>query len=334
MNPRKDNIIVTGIKICGTGRSLPKKIVTNKMMESIVDTSDEWIISRTGIRQRHIADGETNLSMASDACKNAMSAAGISPKEIAVVVCATVTNDKMFPSLACLLQRELSLEEELLAFDINASCSGFVYAIEIARSLLLRTPGKYALITGSEVLSQITDYTDRSTCVLFGDGAGAAVIKLDNDNPFFFISGAKADDEVLYCHQNRKKNMPLCEDTGENHESIYLNMNGPEVFRFAVSKLTESILNVLSQAGHTIENVDHLICHQANERIINSAIKKLGIAREKCFMNIEKYGNTSAASIPIALDELVQSSGLHRGESVLLAGFGGGLTYGCVYLIW
>lgn len=317
----------------GTGSCVPNHSVTNQMLEAIVDTSDDWISSRTGIKSRCIANGDTNLTMAKTAAERAIEAAGIKSSDIEVVICATITNEYVTPSLSCLLQRELGLNEEVLAFDINAACSGFVYALNTAHSLLRKTANKYALITGSEVLSRIMDFTDRNTCVLFGDGAGAAVVKLSRRTPFLFCSGAKGDSQVLNCHAVYNSNNPFFKASDEK-KAGFLRMDGTEVFRFAVESIRKSILALLEKAKLSPEEIDHYVLHQANSRIICTAAKRLGAPVERFFMNIEKRGNTSAASIPIALDEMRRSGKLKRGDKLILSGFGGGLTYGSVYMTW
>jgi 3-oxoacyl-[acyl-carrier-protein] synthase-3 len=324
---------LTGLKILGTGSCVPNHSVTNQMLETVVDTSDDWISSRTGIRSRCIANGDTNLTMAKAAAERAIEAAGIKNSDIEVVLCATITNEYVTPSLSCLLQRELGLNEEVLAFDINAACSGFVYALNTAHSLLQKTSNKYALVVGSEVLSKIMDFTDRNTCVLFGDGSGAVVVKLSRRMPFLFNSGARGDNLVLNCPAIYESNNPFSQNTNEK-KAGFLQMDGSEVFRFAVESIKKSIMALLEKAQVSPEEIDHYVLHQANSRIICTAAKRLGAPIERFFMNIEKRGNTSAASIPIALDEMRTSGRLKRGDKLVLSGFGGGLTYGSVYMAW
>lgn len=317
-----------GIRLLGTGSCVPSQVVTNADMEGIVETSDEWIRTRTGIEQRHIADGETNLALTKTAAERAMAMAGIDPKEIGVVICATMTGETMVPSLACLLQRECGLSEHVFAFDMSAACTGFLYALHTARALLCAMPEKkYALVTGSELLSRITDFSDRNTCVLFGDGAGAAVLELDENTAYYFDGGAKGDDQVLYCPRNYTLPNPFSHADAEPKQQK-VSMEGRAVYTFAVQALTGSILRTAEQAGGL---PDKYICHQANARIIQTAAKQLKEPMEKFFMNIDHCGNTSAASIPIALDECVRSGGIQRGETVMLSGFGGGLAYGTAF---
>jgi len=307
------------MKIVGTGSSAPAKIMTNAEMATIVDTSDEWIVSRTGIHSRHYAVDETVLSLASAAAENALEAAGaagagagVDRSDIALVICATLTAKRRCPACACLLQRDLGLPENILAFDLNAACSGFIFALITAESLL--RPGQHALVIGSETLTAVTDFTDRSTCVLFGDGAGAVVLA-HSDEPLAWVASTTGDDTALVVEK-------------------HVVMDGNAVFQFAVPTLVRNIQEVCAKAQADSAQVDLFICHQANERIIKSAARRLGIPLERFFMNLAEYGNTSAASIPLALDEAVRTGALHTGMRVVLAGFGGGLTSGAVYLEW
>ncbi|MDR2587399.1 MAG: ketoacyl-ACP synthase III [Coriobacteriales bacterium] len=299
-----------GIRILGTGSAAPANIMTNDDFAHIVDTSDEWIISRTGIRSRRIATEETTLSLALDAAHMALDNAGIDPQRISLVICASITAEQMTPALSCYLQRDLGLREDLLAFDLNAACSGFIYSLITAQRLL--DPDGVALVVGSETLSSVTDFTDRSTCVLFGDGAGAVVVERA-PLPFFWATTVCGDDESLAVRK-------------------YIEMDGPAVFRFATDALCKRVQEVVDQVGCSVEEVDRFICHQANERILANAAKQLNVPLERFFMNLADFGNTSAASIPLALDEAIRSKQLERGHSVVLAGFGGGLTSGAIYL--
>ncbi|MCL1847358.1 MAG: ketoacyl-ACP synthase III [Coriobacteriia bacterium] len=307
------------MRIQGTGSAAPAKVLTNNDLAQMVDTSDEWIRTRTGIATRHIAQEETTLSLAMQAAERALDAAlanGVERERIGLVICATVSNEKRCPPLACLLQRDLGLRSNLLAFDLNAACSGFIYALIVAQKLVNRE--SCALIVGVETLSHLMDFTDRNTCVLFGDGAGAAVVSFTeaaDSQPLFWVAEAQGDEDLLYI-------------------TDFIHMDGQGVFKFAVEALTRSIRAVAAQAQIGLEEVDLFICHQANERIIASAAKRLGIPLERFFMNLERYGNTSAASIPIALDEALAAGALRTGAKTILAGFGGGMTAGAVYLIW
>lgn len=306
-----------GIHIVGTGRALPEKILTNEDMSRLVDTSDEWIVTRTGIRQRHICGQETCASLASEAAKKALQEAAekeqVRPEEIGAVVVATATSDYDFPSTACLVQKELELSSETMAFDLAAACSGFLYGLEVCRGLLTDNRKKYVLLIGSEQLSKITDYTDRQTCILFGDGAGAAVLRLD-DSLYVHRAWSRGSSESLYCE-------------GVGTDGAKLKMDGSEVFRFAVRAFTQGMEEVLMEADVRLEEVDHVICHQANRRIIEHVMKKYPGQERKFYINIEHYGNTSAASIPIALDEMREKGMLKEGMRVLAVGFGAGFTW-------
>ncbi|MBQ8278955.1 MAG: ketoacyl-ACP synthase III [Roseburia sp.] len=311
-----------GIHIVATGRAIPKKILTNDDMSKIVETSDEWITERTGIKQRHICEEETCKSLAVDAAKKAIEEAiereGLELKDIGVVVVATATSTYAFPSTACLVQKELGLEKDTMSFDISAACSGFIYGIEVCRGLLCGSQKKYALLIGSEQLSRIVDFTDRSSCILFGDGAGAAVLRLD-DSLYAHKAWSNGNDEVLYC-------------PGVGIDGAKLKMDGQEVFKFAVRALRQGMEEVMAEAGVGIEDVDYVVCHQANRRIIEHVMKKYPGQEEKFYINIDEYANTSAASIPIALDEMREKSLLKEGMKIVTVGFGAGLTWSGAFL--
>ena len=306
-----------GIHILATGRALPKKVMSNHEMSTFVDTSDEWIRSRTGIGQRHVCEEETCVSLAVEAANDALAKAikeyGITKEEIGILVVATTTPDYAFPSAACMVQKELGMPNEVISFDISAACSGFLYGLYVCRGLLLTGEKKYALLIGSEQLSRIMDYTDRSSCVIFGDGAGAAILEL-SDKLYVQKSWSSGDQETLFCK-------------GIGQEESYLHMDGNKVFRFAVQALSESMVHVMQQAGLTMEDVDYVICHQANARIIEHIRKKYPEHRHKFYMNIEHYGNTSAASIPIAMDEMFELNKLKAGMKIICISFGAGFTW-------
>lgn len=306
-----------GIHILATGRALPRKIMSNHEMSRFVDTSDEWIRSRTGIGQRHVCEEESCVSLAVEAANDALAKAikeyGITKEEIGILVVATTTPDYAFPSAACMVQKELDLPKEVISFDISAACSGFLYGLDVCRGLLITGEKKYALLIGSEQLSRIMDYTDRSSCVIFGDGAGAAILEL-SDKLYVQKSWSSGDQETLFCK-------------GIGQEESYLHMDGNKVFRFAVQALSESMVHVMNQAGLTMDDVDYVICHQANARIIEHIRKKYPEHRHKFYMNIEHYGNTSAASIPIAMDEMFELNKLRAGMKVICISFGAGFTW-------
>lgn len=310
-----------GLQIIGLGHCVPEKVVTNDDLSKIVDTNDEWISSRTGIRRRHFVEKETGYELATNAARMAIADAGIDVSKIAACVYATVRGENVTPSNACLVQKALGLPTDIPCFDINAACSGFMFGLQIARGLLIQSDKEYALVIGAETLSKILDMTDRSSCILFGDGAGAAIIRLSDTHAFFSDLGTDGNDEVLTC-------------PNENTTDRFVHMNGQEVFKFAVRTVPASIERLLAAAGKTADEIDCFVCHQANLRIIESVAKKLGQPMEKFFVNLDEYGNTSSASIPIALSEMNQKGIFKEGMKVISVGFGGGLTWGGAYFEW
>ncbi|MCR5784756.1 MAG: ketoacyl-ACP synthase III [Eubacterium sp.] len=304
---------MSGLRIVSTGRYIPEKCITNDDMKRFVDTSDEWIRSRTGIVTRYHADGEKTYEMATKAAKKALEGAKISYDDISLCIVATVSGDYATPSVACMVQRELSLREDIPVFDINAACSGFIYALGVCDRML--DEGENALIIGCERLSKILDFTDRSTCVLFGDGAGAAVVKKEKNGIFYSLMGATGNKEALFVG-------------GVNEEESYVHMNGAEVFRFATGAIEKGIKRILEKANMSEDDIDMFVCHQANARIISHVQRRMHLPKEKMFMNLQKYGNTSGASIPIALDELFEQKLVKEGMKIIAVGFGGGLTWG------
>ena len=306
-----------GLKIEGVGIYLPNKRLTNFDLEKMVDTSDEWITTRTGIKERRIAEDETTSYMAYKSALSAIERSGISKEEIDGIIVATLSPENQFPSTACLVQEKLGLKD-IFAFDLSAACSGFLYGLEVAWSMISAGRAKRILLIGSEKISSIVDWKDRSTCVLFGDGAASVILTNDKGNSDILASKIYSDGslwKLLYA--------PLCG---------YINMKGRELFKVAVRSMEEACRYVLNKAGLSPEDVDLVIPHQANIRIINSLAEKLNIPEEKIYTNIHKYGNTSAASIPIALYEALEEGRLKRGDIVLLTAMGGGLTWGATLL--
>ncbi len=304
---------MNGIEIISTGAGIPSKIMTNEDFSRIVDTTDEWIFTRTGIRERHFCDeNESNLTMALTAAENAFKSSELNASDIGCVVLATVTPTYASPSTACLIQQALGLSEDIPVLDINAACSGFIYGLEVARGLLSESSRKYGIVIGVEQLSKVIDMKDRSTCVLFGDGAGAVVIKSVPDSLYGSYLGARGGLEIFI--------------EGVASPSSTVHMEGREVFKFAVSAIPKVIKNIFEKTGKTMENVDHCICHQANARIIDHVVKKFNAPKEKFYENMDHFGNTSAASIPIALNEMIEKGMVKDGQTLLLIGFGGGLT--------
>ncbi|WP_085992747.1 beta-ketoacyl-ACP synthase III [Oceanobacillus senegalensis] len=304
----------------GIGHYVPPKVITNNDLEKMVDTSDEWIRTRTGIEERRIAEDDMDTSdMAYNAALQALEDAKLEPEEIDLILVATVTPDTPFPSVACMLQEKLGAINAA-AMDVSAACSGFMYAVATAKQFIESKVYKHVLIVGVEKLSKITDWSDRSTCVLFGDGAGSAVL------------GEVSEGRGILSYELGS------DGTGGKHlyqkADGYLAMNGREVFKFAVRKMPEASVHVIEKAGLQKEDVDYLIPHQANIRIMEAARQRLGISEDRMNQSIKKYGNTSAASIPIALSESVQEGKIKEDDNVVLVGFGGGLTWGSIALRW
>lgn len=315
-----------GIKVLGSGSYVPASILSNKQLESIVETSDEWISSRTGINQRHIATNENTVDLAYQAAKQAIADANINPEEIGMIIVATFTPEQLTPSTACLVQSYLGLNDRpMIAFDINAACSGFVYALTVAEQFLKTGVIKKALIIGAEVLSKIMDWEDRNTCVLFGDGAGAVVIEHDVTSKNGFYLNSSGDERGLLVTSPIPLINPLTES---KIEPIHLKMNGQEVFKFAIHAIKETIHELLEQSNLTMSDINLVIPHQANKRIIDKVVKDLKVPSEQFFLNLANYGNTSAASIPIALKEAIITGLVKSGDDIMLIGFGGGLTWG------
>ncbi len=312
-------------KIAGTGSYLPDNIVTNKDLEKKVDTSDEWIRERTGIEQRHIApDGVYTIDLAEQAARNAIDAAGVSKDDIDLIIVATTTPDRVFPSTACLLQQRLDIHG-CAAFDVQAVCTGFVYALGIADRFFKGGDTKCALIVGAETLSRIVDWTDRSTCVLFGDGAGAVVLKA-SDEPGILSSHMHADgsyENLLTVNYGVSTGKDLLLE-----ESGGIVMKGNEVFKMAVNTLGRIVDETLEYNQLDKTDIDWLVPHQANLRIINATAKKLRMSKDHVVVTVNKHGNTSAASVPLALDTAVRDGRIKRGEVLMLEAFGGGFTWG------
>ena len=350
------------IKVAGTGSYVPEHIVTNEDLAGIVETSDEWIKTRTGISQRRISDGIGTSEMAAEAAKRALSDAGIKAEEIHLILLATSTPDCHFPSGACQVQVEIGAVHAA-AYDISAACSGFIFALNTAYGFIASGIYQNILVIGADCLSKVVDWTDRSTCVLFGDGAGAVVVAGEHaagghvkgcGEQIEGRNGMKNGESGLYegpdtpgiLHMimgadGKKGSVLSCESrtvgnflTGTQPKMGYLTMDGQEVFKFAVKKIPEVIEQLLKESSVTPDEVKYVILHQANYRISESIAKRLGISMEKVPVNIERYGNTSAGSIPILLDELNKEGRLKEGDLLVLAGFGAGLTWGAVLIRW
>ena len=315
--------------ILGTGSAVPDKVLTNFDLEKMVDTTDQWIRERSGIEKRHILeDDKTNSDLAMLACKHALKDAGVSAKEVDFIILGTVTPDSAFPATACRVQAKLGATHAA-AFDIVAACSGFLYGLTLADSLIKSGAGKIVLVVGSELLTRITDWEDRSTCVLFGDGAGAVVVGPSDGTRGILSTYMKSDGRLgnlLYMPGNGVSN-PTSHKTVDERMH-YIKMAGREVFKHAVRTMADAAVHGLQSAGFHEDDIDLLITHQANIRIIEAISKRLKLPKEKVFVNIQEYGNTSAASIPIALDQAKQEGRLKHGSRCLLVAFGGGFTWG------
>lgn len=317
-------------RIIGTGSYAPEHIVTNEDLAKVVDTSDEWIRSRTGIGQRRIAMEEGTSRMAAEAARRALEDAGMDAKEVDIILAATSSPDYCFPSCACEVQAALGAEHAV-AYDISAACSGFLFALSTVQAFIQAGIYRNALIIGADCLSKLTDWSDRSTCVLFADAAGAAVVQAADTGLVHMVMGSDGvKGAVLTCTARSEGNFL----NGKTPELGYIYMNGQEVFKFAVKKVPECVNQVLDHAGVALDDVKYFVLHQANYRIVESVAKRLKQPMEKFPMNMERYGNTSAASVPLLLDELNREGKLQKGDKVVLAGFGAGLTWGASLLEW
>lgn len=322
-------------RIAGTGSYLPENVVTNQDLEKFVETSDEWIRSRTGIRERRkAADGETTGDLAFHAATRAMEAAGVEASELDLIVLGTTTPDIIFPSTACLLQHRLGANG-CAAFDVNAACSGFVYALGVANAFIASGQARKALVVGSETLTRMLDWNDRSTCVLFGDGAGAVVLEATAEARGL-LSTVLGADGAGYKHLYIPGWGAFVPESAELFPEYrpYLHMNGNEVFRFAVRVMGDAAAEAVEKANLTFDDIDLLIPHQANLRIIDAAARRLNLPREKVLVNLDRYGNTSAASIPIAICEAAEAGKLHEGANVATVAFGGGLAWAAGVVRW
>jgi 3-oxoacyl-[acyl-carrier-protein] synthase-3 len=317
-------------RIAGTGSYLPEKVLTNDDLAKFVDTSDEWIASRTGIRERHdAAEGETTGDLGYHAAVRALEAAGVDAKELDLIVVGTTTPDLIFPSTACLIQHRIGADG-CPAFDVNAACSGFIYALTVADKFIRSGAAKTALVIGSETLTRMVDWSDRTTCVLFGDGAGAVVLKADTEtgilSTHMHADGGKK--ELLW----NPVGVSVGFKPGEDNAGVRINMSGNDVFKYAVKALDSVVEETLQANGLDRHAIDWLIPHQANLRIIEATAKRLDMPMERVIVTVDKHGNTSSGSVPLALDEAVRSGKVQRGQLVLLEAFGGGFTWGSALL--
>lgn len=327
-------------RIVGTGSYLPEKVVSNVDLESVVDTTDEWISSRTGISERRIATSESAVDVASKAAKKALDASNIAADDIDLIITGTVTPDMAFPSTSCMVQSRLGLRPGIPALDVSAACSGFLYAMDVADKYIRLKEAKNVLVIGVDLFSRVVDWTDRSTCVLFGDGAGAAVLSADTTGSGVLSTHLHSDGshgDLLYAPMDIKDH-PFDNKKGETPseeaETPTLKMRGNEIFKIAVRSMNGAITEALDHNGLKAEDIALLVPHQANTRIIKAMKERLHLSDDKIFVNIDKYGNTSAASIPIALDEAVREGRIKSGDIVVMAAFGGGLTWGSAAVRW
>lgn len=312
-------------RITGTGSYLPPKVLTNKDIEKLVDTTDEWIVERTGIRERHVVEMESASDMAEHAARRALEMAGKNPEDVDLIVVGTSTPDLVFPSTACLLQNNLGIRNGGAAMDVQAACSGFVYALSVADNFIRSGAAKCALVVGAEAMSKILDWTDRGTCILFGDGAGAVVLEA-TDEPGILSTHIHSDgayEHLLSVNAGISRNLELL-----RAEGALIQMRGNEVFRVAVNTLGRIVDETLEANGMTKADVNWLVPHQANIRIIQATAKKLDMSMDNVVVTVDKHGNTSSASVPLALDTAVRDGRIKRGDIILLEAFGGGFTWG------
>lgn len=318
------------IKILGTGSSLPKQVITNDYLSTIMETNDEWISSRTGIRSRRLVTEETTTSMAVEASLRALKNSKVAAEDIDMIILATISPDQVMPNTACEVQKHIGAVNAT-CFDLNAACSGFLYALNTAAVYIKANMCQNVLVIGVETLSKIMDWNDRGTCVLFGDGAGAVVVTKDENAVYEMTMGSDGSKgQVLFC-DGRKNNNPL---VSNKEETCFVHMDGQEVFKFAVTKVPESICQVAKKAHVELSEIKYFVLHQANEKILKSVCRRLHVGMDHFPMNLDQCGNTSSATIPLLLDEMNQKGMLQPNDKIILCGFGGGLTWGSSYLQW
>jgi len=321
-------------EIIGVGSYVPEKKVTNQELENIVDTSDQWITSRTGIAERRVSTGEKTSQIALKAAQRAIKKADIKTDEIDLIILATITPDFFTPSTASLVQADLGLKD-VPSFDISAGCTGFIYGLQIADQFIKSGQSQCSLVIGAEILSKVLDWNDRNTCVLFGDGAGAVVLKRSMRKGIVSTySGSQGDLEGFLTIPAVSVKNPFFTDQSKTENRSYMFMNGKEIFKFATHIMLKSIQIILKDNRLTIHDIKYIVPHQANFRIIDNVAKKLKVPPEKFYKNMDHFGNTSAASIPLALDEMVEKKMIQNGDRMIMVGFGGGLTWGSILLNW
>lgn len=323
------------VGIVGTGSCLPEKVLTNFDLEKMVDTSDEWITTRTGIKERRISDEKTAASdLATGAAIKAMESAGVAPEDIDLIIVATVTPDMAFPSTACIVQDNIGAVNAA-AFDVEAACTGFIYGLSIGEKFISAGDAKTVLVIGAETLSKVCNWEDRNTCVLFGDGAGAAILQEveSGEGILSTILGAEGWKGHVLTLPAGGSRMPSTIETVKQKKH-YIHMDGGEVYKFAVNIMAEASRKAVEKAGLSLESIDYVVPHQANIRIVEAAAKRLKMDMDKIYVNLNKYGNMSSASIPVALDEAVKAGRIRKGNNVLMVGFGAGLTWGSCVMKW
>lgn len=331
------------LKMIGTGNYIPELVVTNQMLSQIVETNDEWIVSRTGISERRLSAGEPTWYMATEAARKALAESGLAAADLDIIIVTTITPDYYVPSTACIVQAELGANKAV-CYDLNAACTGFVYALDLAARYLLDPKINHILIVSAEVLSKIVDFTDRKTCVLFGDGASAVICSRSAPGESSALLSTKLGSEgwnaQVLVSRALKVNHPflapgsvMADRYGEKNDP-FVSMDGSEVFKFAVRVLCDSILDATATAGLSIDDLRYVIPHQANARIVDAAARRLKTRPEQMIRRMGDYGNTSSASIPICIDELIRAGQLERGDKLAVAGFGAGLTYGAAVLVY
>lgn len=321
-------------RIISTGASVPEQVITNDDLSKIVDTSDEWITQRTGIKKRHISGGENTSHFAINTARQVLEMAEVAAEDVDLIIVASVTADYGTPSLACMVQKEIGAINAV-AFDVNAACSGFMFALSIADKYIKTGMYENAIVIGAETLSKIVDWKDRATCVLFGDGSGGAYVEKSEDMGILEEElGAKGELWNILTQGYVGCSNAFNDIKHEKDNLWYVNMDGRAVFKFATKAVTKSIERVMDNAGVKADEIKYVVPHQANARIVDIISRKLGIAHDKCYMNMSEYGNTSSASIPIVLNELNEKGLIERGDKLLLTGFGGGMTWGTMLISW
>jgi len=335
INPRRKENAGRSVSIVGTGSYVPEKILTNEELSKSVDTSDEWITTRTGIKERRIAEkNEFTSDMGSKAAMRALENAELTPMDVDLIICATITPDTIFPSTACWIQKKIGATRAA-CFDIQAACSGFLFALETAQQYIMSGTYNTILIIGAEKLSSIVDWTDRNTCVLFGDGAGAAVLRARGDvhGVLHTLMGSDGTFTDILCLPGGGCQLPISHEVLDQRLN-FIKMNGKETYKQAVTAMCNSSLEALTRCGLTAENLTCVIPHQANHRIILAVAERLNVSTDKFFINVHKYGNTSAAAVAIALDEAAREGRMKKGDYILLVVFGGGLTWASCVIQW